>query len=45
MNINVNAMKTLLKGKRVTVDDIKIAVLKGVITKEQYKLITGDDYE
>lgn len=45
MKINVNAMKTLLKAKRVTVDDLKIAVLKGVITKEQYRLITGDDYE
>lgn len=45
MRINVNAMKTLLKAKRVTVDDLKNAVLKSVITKEQYKLITGDDYE
>lgn len=45
MKINVNAMKTLLKAKRVTVDDLEIAVLKGVITKEQYKLITGEDYD
>lgn len=45
MKINVKAMKTLLKAKRVTVDDIKIAVLKGVITAEEFKLITGDDYE
>lgn len=45
MKINVKAMKTLLKAKRVTVDDLKIAALKGIITKEQYKLITGEDYE
>lgn len=45
MKINVKAMKTLLKAKRVTVDDLKIAVLKGVITEEQYAEITGDDYE
>lgn len=44
MKINVKAMKTLLKAKRVTVDDLKIAVLKDIITKEQYKEITGDDY-
>ena len=45
MKINVKAMKTLLKAKRVTVDDLKIAVLKGVINKEQYAEITGEDYE
>lgn len=45
MKINVKAMKTLLKAKLVTVDDLKIAVLKDVLTKEQYKLITGEDYE
>ena len=45
MKINVKAMKTLLKAKRVTVDDLKIAVLKGVITAEDFKLITGEDYE
>lgn len=45
MKINVKAMKTLLKAKRVTVDDLKIAVLKGVITEEQYAEITGEDYE
>jgi hypothetical protein len=45
MKINVNAMKTLLKAKRVTVDDLKIAVLKDVITAEEFKLITGEDYE
>lgn len=45
MKINVKAMKTLLKAKRVTVDDLKTAVKNGIITKEQYKLITGEDYE
>ena len=45
MKINVKAMKTLLKANRVTVDDLKIAVLKGVITAADYKQITGEDYE
>ncbi len=44
MKINVKAMKTLLKAKRVTVDDLKAAVKKGIITKEQYKEIAGEDY-
>lgn len=45
MTINVKAMKTLLRAKRVTVEDLKNAVKKGVITKEQYTEITGEDYE
>jgi hypothetical protein len=44
MKINVNAMKTLLKAKRVTVGDMKTAVKNGIITKEQYQEITGEAY-
>jgi hypothetical protein len=44
MKINVKAMKTLLKAKRVTVDDLKIAVLKDIITAEEFKQITGKEY-
>jgi hypothetical protein len=37
-------MKTLLRAKRVTVEDLKMAVEKCIITAEEFKRITGEDY-
>ncbi len=44
MKINVKAIKTLLRAKRVTLDSVRKLVVDGVITEAQYKEITGKDY-
>ena len=44
MTIKVKAIKTLYRANRITLDGVKQAVINGVITKEQYKEITGDAY-
>lgn len=44
MKINVKAVKTLYRAKRVTLDSVKKLVKDRLITAEQYKEITGKDY-
>lgn len=44
MKINVKAIKTLLRAKRVTIESVKKLVADGVITEAQYREITGEDY-
>lgn len=44
MKINVKAIKTLLKAKRVTLESVKKLVVDGLITAEKYKEITGIEY-
>lgn len=45
MNAKAKAIKTLYRSKRITLEGVKQAVVEGVITKEQYKEIVGEDYE
>lgn len=44
MKINVKAIKTLLRAKRVTLESVRKLVADGVITEAQYREITGEDY-
>lgn len=44
MKINVKAIKTLLKAKRVTLESVRKLVGDGLITAAQYKEITGKEY-
>lgn len=45
MNVKAKAIRTLYIANRITIEGVKKAVIEGVITKEQYKEITGKDYE
>lgn len=44
MSAKAKAIKTLYRAKRITIDGVRQAVVDGIITKEQYKEITGKDY-
>ena len=44
MKINVKAIKTLLRAKRVTVESVRKLVADGVITEAQYREITGESH-
>ena len=44
MSVKTNAIRTLYRAKRITIDGVKQAVVKGVITKKQYAEITGKEY-
>ena len=45
MSAKAKAIKTLYRAKRITIDGVKKAVANGIITKEQYKEITGENFE
>ena len=45
MNAKVKAIKTLYRAKRITIDGVRLAVVDGIITKEQYFEITGKQYD
>ena len=44
MKINVKAVKTLYRAKRVTLESVRKLVADGVITESQYREITGAPY-
>ena len=44
MSAKAKAINTLYRAKRITIEGVRQAVEKGVITKEQYTEITGKDY-
>lgn len=44
MSAKAKAINTLYRTKRITIDGVKKAVVDGIITKEQYKEITGEWY-
>ncbi len=44
MSARANAIKTLYRAKRITLDGVKKAVADGIITKDEYKAITGEVY-
>ena len=45
MSPKFNRVKTYYDTKRWTIEMVANAVAKGWITAEEYKLITGEDYE
>lgn len=44
MSVKAKAIKTLYRTKRITLSGVKKAVINGVITEEEYKEITGQQY-
>lgn len=44
MKINVKAIRTLYRAKRVTLESVKKLVGDGLITAAQYTEITGKEY-
>ena len=45
MKVNANSIRILYRSGKITIDGVKSAVERGWITKEQYKEITGKDYQ
>ena len=45
MNAKYNAIKTLYRAKRITIEGVRKAVDEGIITSEQFLEITGEQYE
>lgn len=44
MSAKAKAIRTLYRANRITLDGVKQAVVDGLITEEEYKLITGEQY-
>lgn len=44
MSAKAKAIRTLYRAKRITLDGVKQSVADGLITEEEYKLITGEQY-
>ena len=45
MTAKANAIRTLYRAKRITVDGVRKAVEDGLISPAEYKEITGKEYE
>lgn len=44
MSVKAKAIKTLYRAKRITIDGVKQAVVDGIITVEEYVMITDEQY-
>lgn len=44
MSVKAKAIRTLYRAKRITLDGVKQAVVDGLITEAEYKMIAGEDY-
>lgn len=44
MKAVVASFQRLYKAGKVTKDDMKKRVARGIITEDEYKMITGEDY-
>ena len=44
MSVKAKAVRTLYRAGRITINGVKKAVSDGLITKAEYKAITGEDY-
>jgi hypothetical protein len=42
MSVKAKAIKTLYRAKRITIEGVRQAVVSGLITEEEYKMIIGD---
>lgn len=45
MTAKANAVRTLYRAKRITIEGVRKAVEDGVISLAEYKDITGKEYE
>ena len=44
MSAKAKAIRTLYRAKRIAIEGVRQAVTDGLITVDEYKLITGKDY-
>ena len=44
MSIKAKAIKTLYNAKRISLMGVRQAVIDNIITEQEFKLITGEDY-
>ena len=44
MRAQAKAILTLYKSNRITLEGVKLAVKQNIITEDEYKEITGHDY-
>ena len=44
MSVAANAVKTLYRAKRITLEGVRQAVEDKLITTDEYRLITGKEY-
>lgn len=44
MSIRAKAVRTLYRAKRIDLNGVKQAVIEGIVTEAEYKLITGEEY-
>lgn len=44
MSVKAKAIRTLYRAKRITIEGVKQAVKDGLITAEEYAIITGEAY-
>lgn len=44
MSVKAKAIRTLYRAKRITLEGVKQAVVDNILTEEEYKLITGQEY-
>jgi hypothetical protein len=44
MSAQAKAVRTLYRAKRITIEGVKQAVKDGLITAEEYEIITGEVY-
>lgn len=44
MSAKAKAIRTLYRAKRIAIEGVRQAVIDGLITADEYKLITGKDY-
>ena len=45
MNVKAKAIKNLYRIGRISIEGVRQAVLTNIITKEEFKLITGENFE
>ena len=45
MSAKAKAIRTLYRAKRITIDGVKQAVVDVIITEDEYKTITCEDYQ
>lgn len=44
MSVKAKAIRTLYRAKRITLEGVKQAVVDNILTREEFKLITGQEY-
>lgn len=44
MSVKAKAIRTLFRAKRISIEGVRQAVVDGLITEVEFKIITGEEY-